>query len=106
MTPGLRVLVRRANDVSTLLVRGGAGLRAHAITHPVRVPRRTASWVNPLSWRSGLGGEPGTGSMTAEDLEANARDEAAKTAILEKIMQGRQPAELMLRCARSALMLL
>jgi hypothetical protein len=57
---------------------------------------RRASWGNPLSWRSGLGGEPGTGHAPPE---LDARDAAAKDAILEKLMQGRQPADLMLRCA-------
>jgi hypothetical protein len=73
------------------------GLRA--CRHVVRrsAPARGVWWsgLNPLSWRSGLGGEPGMGRVPAEP---DGRDEAAKHAILEKLMQGRQPAELMLRC--------
>jgi hypothetical protein len=71
-----------------------------ALKHSSRLPvvhHRRIGWLNPLSWRP-IGGEPGLPGASTSACEAEQRDEEAKSAILEKLMQGRQPTDLMLRC--------
>ncbi|KAH8116051.1 cora-domain-containing protein [Phellopilus nigrolimitatus] len=60
------------------------------VKHGVHVQSRHMSWIGRLCGRDGRD--------TRSPPVSDGQDEAARSAILEKVMKGRQPTDLMLRC--------
>jgi hypothetical protein len=55
--------------------------------------RAASSWASKLPWRATESATLGNATLP------DGHEEAAKAAILDKVMQGRQPTDLLLRCA-------